>query len=58
MVIIGQQYQLLILIAQTRLRRPGFKSHPIEFMVILDPTWDPYLEPPWTNLNLFGPIKT
>ena len=39
----------------TRPRRPGFKGHPIEFMIILEP----YLGPLFgTPMDLFGPIKT
>ena len=38
----------------TRPRKPGFKGHPIEFMILLDP----YFGPLWTHLNQFEPIKT
>ena len=38
----------------TRPRRPGFKGHPIEFMIIVDP----YLGPLWTHLNPFWPTRT
>ena len=39
---------------KTRPRRPGFKGHPIEFMIFLDP----YFGPLETGLNPFGPINT
>ena len=39
---------------ETRPRRPGFKDHPIEFMIVLEP----YLGPLWIHLNQFGPIRT
>ena len=39
----------------TRPRRPGFKGHPIGFMIILEP----YLGPLFgTPMDPFGPIKT
>ena len=42
-------------IIKTRPRRPGFKGHPIEFMIILEP----YLGTLFgTPMNPFGPIKT
>ena len=50
----------------TRPRRPGFKGHPIEFMIIFYPYLGPLLrtpmdpfEPIWTYRDLiapFGPI--
>ena len=39
----------------TRPRRPGFKGHPIEFMIILDPFFGTLF---WTPIDPFGPIKT
>ena len=42
-------------ILKTRPRRPGFKGHPIEFILILGP----YLGPLFvTPMEPFGPIKT
>ena len=35
-------------------RRPGFKGHLIEFLLILHP----YFGPLWIHLNPFGPIRT
>ena len=43
-----------MIVSKTRPRRPGFKGHPIEFMIILEP----FLGPLWTHWNPFGPIKT
>ena len=39
---------------ETRPRRPGFKGHPIEFMIILEP----YFGPICTHMTPFGPIET
>ena len=47
--------QYVLAFIDTRPRRPGFKGHPIEFMIILDP----YFGPVWARLNLivqFEPI--
>ena len=47
----------------TRPRRPGFKGHPIEFMIILDPIFTPNctpmdpFEPIWTYLDLMIPFE-
>ena len=46
---------LRLLFLDTRPRRPGFKGHPIYFMIILEP----YLGPLFgTHMDPFGPIKT
>ena len=45
-------FSIKMFLYHTRPRRPGFKGHPIEFMIILDPHFGPL----GTHLNPFGPI--